>query len=91
MDSGEMFVSGVFYVLPSFCILSSGTKAHFFESFEEISLGPLIFGGAFTEFLLPDIVFSQFFIVHNPVASITVFEAVYAIIVPWTTSFVRSI
>ena len=33
---------GFFCVLPSFCVLSGWMKAHFYEFFAEISLGPLI-------------------------------------------------
>ena len=43
LESGEMFVSGIFCVLPSFCVLSGCMKVHLYKSFAAISLGHLIF------------------------------------------------
>ena len=76
-----------FCVLPSSCFLSGWMKAHFYEYFAEILLGPLISVDAVATFLLPAIVFGQCVVVHNSVASITIFEAISAIVEPWATSF----
>ena len=48
-----------FCVLPSSCFLSGWMKAHFYEYFAEILLGPLISVDAVATFLLPAIVFDQ--------------------------------
>ena len=79
---------GSFCVLPSFCVLSGWMKAHFYEFFAEILLGPLIFCWHFRDFFLPAIIFGQCVVVHNSVASITIFESISAIVEPWATSFV---
>ena len=80
-----------FCVLPSFFVLSGWMKAHFYESFAEISLGPLISVGVFATFLLPAIIFGQCVVVHNSMASITIFEAISASVEPLATFFVQSI
>ena len=82
---------GFFCVLPSFFVLSGWMKAHFYESFAEISLGPLISVGVFATFLLPAIIFGQCVVVHNTVTSITNIEEISAIVEPWETSFIRYI
>ena len=82
---------GFYFFLPSFCVLPGWMKAHFYESFAEISLGPFIFVDVVATFLLPDIIFGQCVVVHNSVASIRIFEAIFTIVERWVTSFVRSI
>ena len=72
----KFLCQGFLCVPPSFCVLSGGMKAHI-----------LFFSGDVTAFLLPDIAFSQCYVVHNPVVSIKVLEAVSTIIVPWETLF----
>ena len=88
----EFFLCQVFFcVLPSFCVLSGWMKAHLYESFVEILLGPIIFCWRCRDISLPAIIFGQCVVVHNSVASIKLFEAISAIVEPLATSFVRSI
>ena len=82
---------GFLCVLPLFCVLSGWMKAHFYKSFAEILLGPLIFCWRCRDIYLPAIIFGQCVVVHQSVASITIFEAISAIVETWETSFVRSI